>query len=93
MGLAADSRDCLSDEALLDLDRTELIEAAKTLYDEELAQRNLTPEADGPREQTNGVLPLEQGDDGDEAKGVTEVDSGVQLNWLKDAVCVCSFGT
>ena len=44
----------LSDEALLDVDRRELVDLARTCYDEELARRQLkaTPPPDGGRART-----------------------------------------
>jgi hypothetical protein len=45
----------LSDEELLSLDRDELVEAAQTCYDQELAQRNLT--ADGESDADGGDGP------------------------------------
>ena len=73
----------LPDEALLELDRAELTDAARRCYDEEVAQRDLaTSEAQ-----------QDQADDEVEAGGALDPDPGAKPDWLEDAACACVFAT
>ena len=65
----------ISDEALREIERTELVEAAQKCYDEEVARRRSTP-APSAAPVTREVV-----DDGDEA----------DPSWLEGAACVCTF--
>ena len=66
----------LSDDALLAMDREELVEAAQHCYDEELAERGLTSQEEAQAGQEYGEADFETGEDAD---------------WLQDAACACSF--
>ncbi len=75
--------DSLSDEALLELDRSQLTDLARACYDEELARRGLEP---GMRPGAGGwdeqaTAPEFAGDEHFEP----------EEDWLEDAVCVCAF--
>jgi hypothetical protein len=69
----------LSDEALVALNRDELIEAAQKCYEEELERRGLN------EVQESDLVPEEQGYAG------TFDETGVDPDWLQDGACVCSF--
>ena len=65
----------LSDEALVALDRSELVEMAQHVYDQELRNRRLAP-GQGGAEATSAVR-----DD----------VSGPKPRWLEDAACAAAF--
>ena len=73
----------LPDEALLELDRAELTDAARRCYDEEVAQRDLA--SSGAQQ--------DQADDEVEAGGTLDVDTRAKPDWLEDAACACAFAT
>src|SRR5260370_42149686 len=73
----------LPDEALLALDRAELTEAAQRCYDEEFAQRDLTPQ-EAPQDQADGQV---------ETGGALDLDAGAEPDWLDDSACACAFAT
>ena len=79
----------LSDEALLAIDRGELVETAQACYDEELARRE-------PRPDTGGFVGLhmsgalqDRRDDEDDKDG--EPGVGARPKWLEQAACVGEF--
>ena len=71
----------LSDEALVAVDRSELVEVAQQVYDEELRSRRLTPETaedePAPNEFSNALDDVE----------------GTQPEWLDDAACAAVFAS
>jgi hypothetical protein len=67
----------LSDEALVALDRSELVELAQQVYDQELRSRRLTPE------------PSEDEPARDELNDVR----GLKPQWLDDAACAAVFAS
>jgi hypothetical protein len=71
----------LPDEALTALERSELTDAAKAIYDEEVARRALAHEAG------TDVLGWSEEDAGE------DLDSDVTStpDWLDDAACACAF--
>lgn len=71
----------LSDAALLELNRSELVDAAQKCYDEELARRDLHS---GSKTRLPGVV---RDREDDRAEEEPEVD------WLEEATCVCSFAS
>ena len=75
----------LSDEALREIDRDDLVEAARSCYDEEVARRRpwAKPDADPEAPET---LEVNEEDDGDLAD-----HDGTAPAWLKGAACVCSY--
>ena len=81
----------LSDQALLALDRTQLIEIARQCYDEELASRGLTPRrrAESSAAPDGDAAPLDVAGDG------VELDDGdgPSLDWLEEAACACTFAS
>jgi hypothetical protein len=82
----------LPDGALMSLDRAELTDLAKAIYDNELAQRKLrlATEEEGLDEPIRDDTGLGLEDDDDETDGM-DVDSGPSPDWLEDAACACSF--
>lgn len=75
----------LPDEALLDLDRNELSDVAKPLFDEELARRELSLDEDVGSAQS--LKPPDQpGGDGEYG-----FQDGPEPEWLEDAACACAF--
>jgi hypothetical protein len=75
----------LSDEALLELDRSQLVEMAQKIYDEEIGRRDLDLDA----EVLGTVGPDEEGA-GDDA-GEWEAGGDGAPDWLEDAACACAF--
>ena len=80
----------LSDEALLDLDRKELVEVAQTLYDQELASRGLegtedAEEPDEPDELDEPVIAPRNRQD------FERKDSEAKPPWLEEATVATSF--
>jgi hypothetical protein len=75
----------LSDEALLELNRDDLIEVAQKCWDEEVERRGLNelPESDAASD--DGAGEAETSSEGDLSEGELDPD------WLQDAVCACSF--
>jgi len=77
----------LSDEALEEIDETELVDQARRIYDEELTQRKL-----GPR---GKALPIDSSDDGDEERsgGGSDdaLDGGPEPDWIGDSAVAASF--
>ncbi len=69
----------LSDEALREINRSELVEAARKCYDEELASRKLARQ---PRAAAPEDIPEEEPE---------IVDDGTAPEWLDHATCACSF--
>jgi hypothetical protein len=68
----------LSDEALLDVERAELTEAAQQCYDDELKDRGLSaPVAEEPEE--------------DDDSGDLHVFHDPEPAWADEAACVCTF--
>ena len=65
----------LSDEALREIDRAELVDAAQKCYDEEVARRRSLP---APH-----AVPAPQ--------DVAERDDEAGAEWLESAACVCTF--
>ena len=74
----------LSDEALLDTNRSELVEIAQGVYDEELARRQLRParRADKQPDDKHGELGEEED---------AEFESGLEPDWLPEAACAITF--
>jgi len=68
----------LSDEALLEIDRGELVEGARRCYDEEVARRRSMAEQDA------AAAPLDGADAG-------EAGGGAEPEWMETAACVCTF--
>src|ERR1022692_3246177 len=71
----------LSDEGLLEVDETELVDEARRIYDEELAQRGLTGEEQTEDEEV----------DAEPATDDEGFDMGPEPDWLKDADCPATF--
>lgn len=81
----------LADEALRAIDRTELVDVARTCYDEELARREpvafAAPSVRGaPLDRTNDEEAEVELDDYE-----LDDDTDVKPAWLEEAVCACSF--
>lgn len=73
----------LSDEALLDLDRAELVALAQQVYDEEIARRGLDRLPEEP------AIPDEPWDTEGEGD-VLGAEDGPAPEWLEDAACAYS---
>ena len=80
----------LSDEALVELDRTALTEMAQRCYDDELAQRKLSPQDAEGSVGSHAADTLVDETDG-EVDGEFDLDTGPKPDWLDDAACACSF--
>ncbi len=85
----------LSDEALREIDRTELVELARQCYDQELALRE--PVKRRPEIVRRPALPVEEPDvqdelaPGEEWKDDSNADDEEAPEWVVDADCVCTF--
>ena len=75
----------LSDDALLALDRGELVEEAQHCYDEELERRELSNASESEIE---AMLPFA---DADRKIASSSIDSGSAPDWLDTAACACTF--
>ena len=74
----------LSDDALQEIDETELVDQARRIYDEELAQRKLGRQKSG----TPGkALPLDSPEEEDEEHS----DGGPAPDWIGDGAVAASF--
>jgi hypothetical protein len=74
----------LSDEALREIDRSELVEVARGWYDEEVARRRLAAAPAIAAEPPDS--PDVEQDEGEVGPG-----DGSEPAWLKGAACVCSY--
>ncbi len=74
----------LSDDALREIDRSELVEAARGCYDEEVARRRLTVEPDAGAEPPDGP-------EVEEAEADLDAGDGTTPAWLEGAACACTF--
>jgi hypothetical protein len=84
----------LSDDALREIDRTELVEIARQCYDQELAQREPEKMAKNVARPAIRAVPLDtQHEEQAEGEGVDDevADSGDQPEWVAEADCVCVF--
>ena len=79
----------LPDGALLALNRAELSDVARPLYDEELAKRGLRP---GQKVQEFDEGDEESFEDEEDLQEL-EVDEGATEDWLEEAACACAFAT
>lgn len=82
----------LDDDALMDVERDELSELARKLYDEECARRGL--DAEDALEQWEDEGGETDGDaPGGEQADLAETSGGddEQPAWMEDGVCVCTF--
>jgi hypothetical protein len=79
----------LSDDALREIDETELVEEARRIYDEEFARRELTLEQDtASNEDDDGdATALEETGD----KSADHLDEGPEPEWLHEAAVAASF--
>ncbi len=71
----------LSDDGLLEIDRSELTEIAQKCYDDECEQRQLT-QPDAPED-----------DYEEHSREAVDMDSGDKPDWLEDAACACTFSS
>ncbi len=82
----------LDDDALMDVERDELSELARKLYDQECARRGL--DAENALEQWEDEGGETDGDaPGEPLAGLSgaEDEDGEQPAWMDDGVCVCTF--
>jgi len=84
--------DSLSDEALLAVDRNELVEMAQMILDEEVARRVLAPRRVTRRTHAPHAIPTQMDPPDEEAEDYGEPpDAGDKPGWLEDAAEVYSF--
>ena len=83
----------LSDEALIAVDRTDLIEMAQKCYDAELVRRRVAPQrqAESLAEVVDPATPSDHPGEGPDAKRALVIDSEVDPDWLDEAACACTF--
>jgi hypothetical protein len=91
----------ISDEELMALDREELTDLARGLYDQELSRRGLRPGRKPARlaEPDDDVEPLETLGEAEDAEseldedsgGELEIDAGPPPDWIDNAACACAF--
>jgi hypothetical protein len=83
--------DSLSDEALLAVDRNELVELAQTVLDEEVARRGLAQRRAARRTHTSQSLPTQMDSpDGEPQEDGEPRGPGDKPGWLEDAAEVYS---
>jgi hypothetical protein len=84
----------LSDEELLDMDRSDLAPVAQAIYDQEIAHRGLNhpPEQEQEEEDYHGPLPVRKpGENRDFASELgSDTGDGPPPDWLEDAACTWS---
>jgi hypothetical protein len=83
----------LPDEALLDIDRAELTDLARTVYDQELNQRGLRlgQKLESAEMEGDDAGPVYQPGEIGEAEDEADIDAGPEPDWLEDAACACAF--
>jgi hypothetical protein len=84
--------EAMPDGELLAIDPAELTEAARTVYDEELSRRGLTPGegAEDIDEFGGDAAPAAECDRG-EGETDFDADTGPAPDWLETASCACAF--
>ncbi len=82
----------LSDEGLLDLNRDDLVDVARGIYDQEIARRGLNGPREAEEEPYDGGALDDLQDEAGDAAGAYGPDSedGPPPSWLEDAGCVWS---
>ena len=92
----------LADEELAAIDAEDLTEAARAVYDAEVARRGLIiqQEEEGPSESSAGAASLGRqgevdgaasGSENTEEASEFDIDVGPPPDWLEDGACACSF--
>jgi hypothetical protein len=83
----------LSDEALLAIDRDELVAVAQKCYDEEVARRGPLPRKDAEHWTSHHtrVRPLDRLEDQTGSEGDSEISGIDGPEWLEGAACACAF--
>ena len=79
----------LSDEGLLDIDRSDLAPVAQGIYDQEIARRGLDHPPEEEEDAYHRPLPVfKPGENWDFASGLgADTDDGPPPAWLEDAAC------
>jgi len=80
----------LSDEGLLDINRDDLVDVARGIYDQEIARRGLDGLAEPDEEAYDSGAAadeLDEAGDGADEPGPDEDDDGPPPAWLEDAGC------
>jgi len=80
----------LSDEALLEIDRADLVDVAKQCYDDELARRELAPRGSAFRPRMGDGLPLSHPSGEEPEVDEEPPGDGDNPGWLEDAAEVYS---
>jgi hypothetical protein len=85
----------LSDEALREIDRTELVEIARQCYDQELAQREPVKKIESLPKRAVRATPLDESEHQEDMEEAAEdgLEEGAEdaPEWLEEAACVCTF--
>jgi len=87
----------LSDEALLEVDREDLVDVAQKCYDEEVSRRGLDVRTGKARVAREHVISSQSDALGDDEEAVDEesvddaAEAGDQPGWLEEAACVLSY--
>ena len=81
----------LSDEALLEVDRGDLVEIAQKCYDQELSRRGL--DVRRGKSQIVRDRPISKGPEPDEDEEILDetAGDGDEPGWVEEGACVCSF--
>jgi len=81
----------LSDEALLEVDRADLVDVAQKCYDEEVSRRGLDAQQQNARLESRVISsPSSAPDEEEEAIDATAA-AGDKPAWIEEAACVCSY--
>jgi hypothetical protein len=85
----------LSDDELAKIEAGDLTDAAKGVYQAELARRELQPrqELEVHREGHDTGPSLDEPQEVEDALGEFDIDVGPPPDWLEDAACACTFAT
>lgn len=75
----------LPDGALMALNRAELSDAAKPLYDEEVARRELSSESHAES--------FDERDEMENVEGESDIEVGPEPDWVEEGACACSFAS
>jgi hypothetical protein len=81
----------LSDQALLDIDRTDLVAVAQKCYDEEVARRGKAQPANTSERRTSHPANARLLDDLRETEIDPEGDGPEGPEWLEESACACTF--
>jgi len=81
----------LSDEAILEVNRTDLVEVAQKCDDEELSRRGLDEQQHNARLESRVISGPSSAADEEEVAVDETAAAGDKPAWIEEAACVCSY--